>query len=118
MRASKIKDPRNYEIGQYIARRRKAAGMNQTELGALVELSYQQIAKYERGEDSLRVTLFERLENIFNDLASPATQAGFAEAQAPFRIPQMTSPARDELMTIAVRLESEAKRLRELSDLI
>lgn len=50
---------RNRQIGREIARRRKAADWNQADLGAKVGLSGQQIAKYERGEDSLRVFLWE-----------------------------------------------------------
>lgn len=49
-------DPTEVEIGQRLRAFRRARGLTQNELGELVGLSFQQVQKYERAENHLRMT--------------------------------------------------------------
>jgi transcriptional regulator with XRE-family HTH domain len=53
--------PADVRIGDRIRARRTMLGMSQTELGAAVDLTFQQIQKYERGINRVSASTMERL---------------------------------------------------------
>jgi transcriptional regulator with XRE-family HTH domain len=53
--------PADVRIGDRIRGRRTMLGMSQTELGAAVDLTFQQIQKYERGINRVSASTMERL---------------------------------------------------------
>lgn len=58
-------------IGRAIARRRKLAGLNQSELARLVGVSFQQIQKYECASNRIAAS---RLLTIANALGAPVAE--------------------------------------------
>lgn len=71
---------RSVEVGQELAYRRKAAGLNQAEVAASVGISPQQLSKYERGQSQISVVM--RAE-IFDFIAQKSGHDGFKEESAP-----------------------------------
>lgn len=69
----------NKKSGEFIALKRQATGMSQTEIAKLINVSRQQLSKYERGMDILSlprltqildvlgITLSYYIENISDD---------------------------------------------------
>jgi transcriptional regulator with XRE-family HTH domain len=57
-------------IGQLIRETRKARGMTQMDLAELLGVSYQQVQKYEKGNENISV---ERLQQIARALNVPIT---------------------------------------------
>lgn len=47
-------DPRDAEIGKRVPTLRLQRGLSQTELGALIDVTFQQIQKYEKGTNAFR----------------------------------------------------------------
>ena len=48
-------------IGRRLRQLREAVGLSQSEVGALLEVSYQQVQKYERGINRISVDKLQRL---------------------------------------------------------
>lgn len=65
---SAIRD--NKFIGQRMRQLREAAGLSQSEVGACLEVSYQQVQKYERGSNRISV---EKLQRLAEALKVPLT---------------------------------------------
>lgn len=57
-------------IGQRMRQLREAAGLSQSEVGACLEVSYQQVQKYERGNNRISV---EKLQRLAEALRVPLT---------------------------------------------
>ena len=53
-------------VGAAIKRRRKQMGMSQVDLGHAVELGFQQIRKYERGDSSITVARLWRFAEVMD----------------------------------------------------
>jgi transcriptional regulator with XRE-family HTH domain len=66
-------------IGQRIRQLRERAGLSQNEVGALLDVSYQQVQKYERGINSVSV---EKLQRLAQALRVPMS-AFFADVPPP-----------------------------------
>lgn len=56
---SAIRD--NQFIGQRMRQLREAAGLSQSEVGACLDVSYQQVQKYERGSNRISIEKLQRL---------------------------------------------------------
>jgi transcriptional regulator with XRE-family HTH domain len=69
-------------MGEHIRRRRKMLGMTSKELAAKINISYQQLYKYEIGKDRLpAVTLFTLSHILHTDLADFfGAENGFTES--------------------------------------
>ncbi len=89
---------RSVEVGQELAYRRKAAGLNQADVSAAVGISPQQLSKYERGQSQISVVM--RAE-ILDFIAQKSGHEGFREENAP--------------PVSRVQLEDLAQRAKELS---
>jgi transcriptional regulator with XRE-family HTH domain len=105
---------RDREVGQQIARLRKASGLTQEDLAGRLGVSQQQVGKYERGENRLSHT---RLTEIRQVLADPGGfSPGFAEEPAVFQT-NISDAMRAEISQSINRLEDEVRRLRQLLDI-
>ncbi|HEV7417513.1 MAG TPA: helix-turn-helix transcriptional regulator [Tianweitania sediminis] len=95
--------------------------LTQEALGTKVGLTAQQISKYERGESSISVELFERIEKITDDLSDENSSTlldysfGFSERQALYASPH---PIKSETLAILQQaiddLNLGMERLRKL----
>lgn len=74
-RTNKLTSKMDVEIGRAIARVRTLKGMNQTDLGEHLGVTFQQVQKYERGQNRLSVssliTLCRALEISPLDIIGP-----------------------------------------------
>ena len=73
--------PADVRIGDRIRGRRTMLGMSQTELGAAVDLTFQQIQKYERGINRVSASTMEELAGA---LGVPTTY--FFDGPRPTRV--------------------------------
>lgn len=106
--------PINRHIGARLRLLREKLGLNQTELGAILDVTYQQAQKYESGAVRLSAEALFLLSRrlsvdvtyFFEGLANQASgAAGFAEQPAPYGTP----PA---ALSDAVRLDQAFSRIR------
>jgi transcriptional regulator with XRE-family HTH domain len=73
-------EPEDALIGARIRRRREELGFTQSELGALAGVTYQQVQKYERGDNRVSGSMLYRIakalgsgvQYFFQDLPDPA----------------------------------------------
>jgi transcriptional regulator with XRE-family HTH domain len=56
----------NRRIGQLIKEIRKARGLTQIDLSELIGVSYQQVQKYEKGNDNISVERLKQIAKAFN----------------------------------------------------
>ena len=59
-------DPINDHVGRRVRLARKAAGLSQTEVGAALGISFQQIQKYEKGANRISAARLLRLAALLN----------------------------------------------------
>lgn len=77
----------SWDIGQAIKRRRNALGMSQEKLAELLNVTYQQVQRYENGSNKLNV---ENIQNVALALEVPAAiffrpdNALVAESDTPY----------------------------------
>jgi transcriptional regulator with XRE-family HTH domain len=68
--AKKLPNPIDKHVGSRVRMRRMMLGMSQEKLGDALELSFQQVQKYERGTNRMGSS---RLQQIVNTLQVPVT---------------------------------------------
>lgn len=56
----------DYHVGKRVKARREKLGLNQAELGDMIGVSYQQIQKYERGENKIPAGRLYQIANFLN----------------------------------------------------
>jgi len=92
-------------IGRRMRQLRERAGLSQNEVGALLEVSYQQIQKYERGVNRISV---DKLQRLAVALRLPL-QAFFEEPAPPPALPEQA--AEEILLYQPISLSSRERDL-------
>ena len=82
MAASRKPDKRDRQLGADLARLRRSKRMTQAQVAERLEMSTQQLGKYERGESRMTVGLYRELTRLL--AGDEATATGFSEAHQPF----------------------------------
>jgi transcriptional regulator with XRE-family HTH domain len=59
-------DPRDAEIGKRVRTLRLQRGLSQTELGSLIEVTFQQVQKYEKGTNRISAGRLQRMAEVLN----------------------------------------------------
>jgi transcriptional regulator with XRE-family HTH domain len=57
-------DPRDAEIGQRVRSLRLQRGLSQTELGNLIDVTFQQVQKYEKGTNRISAGRLQRIAEV------------------------------------------------------
>jgi len=57
-------DPRDAEIGQRVRTLRLQRGLSQTELGSLINVTFQQVQKYEKGTNRISAGRLQRIAEV------------------------------------------------------
>ncbi len=57
-------DPRDAEIGQRVRTLRLERGLSQTELGTLINVTFQQVQKYEKGMNRISAGRLQRIAEV------------------------------------------------------
>lgn len=65
-RAIPVTDPIDLHIGQRLRAERLAAGLSQTELGTALNVTFQQIQKYERGSNRVSASVLVKAAHALN----------------------------------------------------
>ncbi len=60
-RGSRKTDPLEIQIGQRLRERRTSLNISQSDIAAILGITYQQIQKYETGRNSIRATMLYRI---------------------------------------------------------
>lgn len=109
-------------IGNTLRALRHAAGMSQRDLAMKLDLSHQQIQKYERGDNALPL---ERVQSFAVALGVSPSHLAFPEADGDVVKPRVTlSPDRSELLRLYDSIPDKKSRkglmdlLRTLGDLV
>ena len=87
------------EIGSRVRMRRISVGMSQEKLGDLLDLTFQQVQKYEKGTNRISVGRLVDIAKIlgvdihffFDGVKSGKADAGFGEEESPPYISEMMS---------------------------
>jgi transcriptional regulator with XRE-family HTH domain len=102
-------DPRDAEIGQRVRALRLQRGLSQTELGNLIDVTFQQVQKYEKGANRISAG---RLQRIGEVLGVPV--AHFFAAHEPNSASSGAGPEIELLQTEgALRLARAYARIKE-----
>jgi transcriptional regulator with XRE-family HTH domain len=103
--------PADVRFGRKMRMRRMMLGLNQTELGAAIDVSFQQIQKYERGQSRVSVNMLEKLAAT---LGVPITyffdEDGKGDDSAAALTAFLATPVGHDLFTAFQRVDSEAVR--------
>jgi transcriptional regulator with XRE-family HTH domain len=59
-------DPRDAEIGQRVRTLRLQRGLSQTELGSLIDVTFQQVQKYEKGTNRISAGRLQRMAEVLS----------------------------------------------------
>jgi len=59
-------DPRDGEIGKRVRTLRLQRGLSQTELGALINVTFQQVQKYEKGTNRISAGRLQRIAEVLS----------------------------------------------------
>ena len=106
----------NRHIGDRLRVLRKKRGLSQADLGAVLDVSFQQMGNYEKGKDRLSAGALFLLARFlgtspaafFEGLASP--EAGFAEGGIAYAQEAEEPPQSDKLDTAFGRIRSQRDR--------
>jgi len=59
-------DPRDAEVGKRVRTLRLQRGLSQTELGALINVTFQQVQKYEKGTNRISAGRLQRIAEVLS----------------------------------------------------
>jgi transcriptional regulator with XRE-family HTH domain len=103
--------PADVRFGQKLRTRRLMLGLTQTELGAAINVTFQQIQKYERGRNRVRASMLEKLAGT---MGVPITyffeQSDGGDGSTATLNAFLATPAGLALFTAFQRLDSEGER--------
>jgi transcriptional regulator with XRE-family HTH domain len=101
----------NRRIGQIIKEARKARGMTQMDLSELLGVSYQQVQKYEKGNDNISV---DRLKQIAKAVNVPITLFFSGEAEIAAEAPAIYGKMpEDEIDLLKLYRRIKARKARK-----
>lgn len=108
--------PTDLHVGAEIARRRLALGLNQSELGRALGVTFQQVQKYEKGANRVSASKLEMcaktlqcaVGDFFPNSSSPAEASGFWTIRGAVPLAAafeaMTPEARKALVNVAAAM--------------
>jgi transcriptional regulator with XRE-family HTH domain len=106
------------DLGKFVRQLRKAAGMTQMELAERMDISYQQVQKYEKGTSKFSVPRLRQVAEIFSIpltafFDEPATRV--AEREVPYH---GLSDQETQLLTAFKRLRGKPRTREKLIKLL
>jgi transcriptional regulator with XRE-family HTH domain len=113
------RDPRDVEIAKRVRALRLQRGMSQTELGSVLDVTFQQVQKYETGSNRISAG---RLQQVAEVLEVPVTYfySGLQDRVDPptapvdFELDILQSPHAIRLMRAYARIQDRQTRLKLL----
>ncbi|MBM3570430.1 MAG: helix-turn-helix transcriptional regulator [Alphaproteobacteria bacterium] len=116
-------DPVDVHVGSRVRLRRTLLGMSQEKLGQAVDLTFQQIQKYERGANRIGASRLHQFSTVldvpvsffFDDMASSVARSGapgMAEDEEPFEQDKLVKRETLELVRAYYKITDAALRKR------
>ncbi len=116
-------NPIDVHVGDRIRRRRRALGVSQDKLAEQLDLTFQQVQKYERGANRVSASKLYQIASalqatvayFFEGLPDTVRSTGVAEEPAPSFVHELPlTPEERELAALLSRIESKRVRKRVL----
>src|SRR3954465_4530109 len=128
MAAKKAPNPTDKHVGARVRMRRMMLGMSQEKLGDALDLTFQQVQKYEKGANRIGASRLQQISNIlqvpvsfFFDGAPQApghAAGGFADAPSPAYVSEFLATSDGLALTKAFMGIKDAKLRRKIVDLV
>ena len=128
MMAKKAPNPTDKHVGARVRMRRMMLGMSQEKLGDALDLTFQQVQKYEKGANRIGASRLQQISNIlqvpvsfFFEGAPQApghTASGFADAPSPAYVSDFLATSDGLALTKAFMGIKDAKLRRKIVDLV
>jgi transcriptional regulator with XRE-family HTH domain len=128
MMAKKAPNPTDKHVGARVRMRRMMLGMSQEKLGDALELTFQQVQKYEKGANRIGASRLQQISNILQVPVAfffegapnaPGHQpSGLGEAPSPAYISDFLATSDGLALTKAFMGIKDAKLRRRIVDLV
>ena len=128
MMAKKAPNPTDKHVGARVRMRRMMLGMSQEKLGDSLDLTFQQVQKYEKGANRIGASRLQQISHIlqvpvsffFEGAPQTAGQptAGFSEAPSPAYVSDFLATSDGLALTKAFMGIKDAKLRRRIVDLV
>jgi transcriptional regulator with XRE-family HTH domain len=124
---NKTPNPIDRHVGARLKMRRLTVGMSQSKLGEALNITFQQIQKYEKGSNRIGASRLQELARVLNVApafffegapASAAAPSGFAEPEASSYIADFLPTAEGLQLNRAFALIRDAKVRKRILDLV
>ena len=125
--AKKVPNPIDRHVGSRVRMRRMMLGMSQEKLGDALDLTFQQVQKYEKGSNRIGASRLQQISLILQvpvafffegAPAPPGGPGGFAEASSPEYVQTTLSTSDGLALVKAFAQIKNAKLRRRLVELV
>ena len=123
----KLPNPTDKHVGSRVRMRRMMLGMSQEKLGDALELTFQQVQKYEKGTNRIGASRLQQIAHFLQVPVSfffegapnlPGGSAGGAEAPSPAYVSDFLATADGLALTKAFMRIEDPKLRRRIVDLV
>ena len=123
----KIPNPTDKHVGSRVRMRRMMLSMSQEKLGDALELTFQQVQKYEKGTNRIGASRLQQISNILQVPVSfffegapdgGGATSGFGEAPSPTYVSDFLATSDGLALTRAFTRIDDAKLRRKIVDLV
>lgn len=129
MMAKKAPNPIDKHVGSRVRMRRMMLGMSQEKLGDALDLTFQQVQKYEKGTNRIGASRLQQIAHILQvpvafffegapDLGSERSGDGMREAPSPAYVSDFLATSDGLALTKAFMRIPDAKLRRRIVDLV
>ena len=122
----KTPNPIDRHVGSRVRMRRMMLGMSQEKLGDALDLTFQQVQKYEKGTNRIGASRLQQISHIlqvpvsffFEGAPAEARPIGISEAPSPAYISDFLASSEGLALTKAFMRVKDAKVRRRIVDLV
>ena len=128
MMAKKAPNPTDRHVGARVRMRRMMLGMSQEKLGDALDLTFQQVQKYEKGANRIGASRLQQIAHILQVPVAfffegaphvPGHQpSGFADAPSPSYVSEFLATSEGLALTKAFMRIKDSKLRRRIVDLV
>jgi transcriptional regulator with XRE-family HTH domain len=129
MVAKKAPNPIDKHVGSRVRMRRMMLSMSQEKLGDALDLTFQQVQKYEKGTNRIGASRLQQISNILQvpvefffegapHVAGSSRSEGFADAPSPAYVSDFLASSDGLALTKAFMRISDPKLRRRIVDLV
>jgi transcriptional regulator with XRE-family HTH domain len=124
--AKKTPNPIDKHVGSRVRMRRMMLGMSQEKLGDALDLTFQQVQKYEKGTNRIGASRLQQISNIlsvpvsffFEGAPHSGAHSGMSEAPSPAYVSDFLATSDGLALTKSFMRIKNAKLRRRIVDLV